>query len=212
MKIPLRIGLTGGIGSGKSTACKIFEDLGVPVIDADTIAHELVKSHQPTFKMIIDAFGTDYLGQDGEIDRNKLRTAVFDDETIKKELESILHPIVFEEIEHRISSVKAPYCIICIPLLIETNSIDKVDRVLAIDIPKNLQISRASQRDNVTSSDIEKIAKTQVAGEIRLTYADDILHNDQDIESLRAQIYKLHKHYLALVADSTVSQEKVTGN
>lgn len=208
MKTPLRIGLTGGIGSGKSTACKIFGDLGVPVIDADTIAHELVKPHQPAFKKIIDAFGTDFLNQDGELDRKKLRTVIFNDATTKKVLESILHPFVFEEIEHRIASIKTPYCIICIPLLIETNAMDKVDRILVINIPKKLQISRASQRDNVTSSDVKKIFKTQVASEIRLTNADDVLHNDQDIEFLRAQINKLHKHYLELVEDRITSQEK----
>ena len=186
--------------------------MGIPVIDADNIAHELVKPHQPAFKIIIDTLGTDYLNQNGELDRKKLRTAVFDDETTKKKLESILHPIVFEEIDRRVALIKAPYCIICIPLLIETNAMDKVDRVLVIDVPENLQISRASQRDNVTSSDIEKIAKTQIAGEIRLTNADDILHNDQDIESLRKQINNLHKHYMKLAADRITGSVQVIGH
>jgi len=212
MKSPLRIGLTGGIGSGKSTACKIFEDLDVPVIDADKIAHELVRPDQPAFKKIIDTLGTDYLTQEGELDRNRLRSAVFDDVTTKKELESILHPMVFEEIEHRVASIKAPYCIICIPLLIETNAMNKVDRVLAIEIPEELQISRASQRDNVPFSDIENIARTQITGEIRLTNADDILHNDQDIEFLREQITNLHKQYMKLATDRIASQVQVIGN
>ncbi len=212
MNLPLRIGLTGGIGSGKSTACKIFEDLGVPVIDADKIAHELVTPHKPTLKKIIDTLGTDFLNKDGELDRKKLRAAIFDDVKTKKTLEAILHPIILEDIEHKITSIQAPYCIICIPLLIEANAMSTVDRVLVVDAPSRLQISRASQRDNVAYSEIEKIANTQISNETRLTNADDILHNDQDIEYLRGQIKSLHKHYLKLAADRLANPVKELGN
>ena len=131
----LRIGLTGGIGSGKTTVSDMFIKLDVPVIDADKISHQVAQSGQPAYDAIVDEFGPDIIGEDGELRRDYLRTFVFNEETQRKRLEAIIHPLVHNEIEKKINCVKYPYCIISIPLLFETGLQNIVDRILVIDIP-----------------------------------------------------------------------------
>ncbi len=205
MKTPLRVGLTGGIGSGKSTVCKIFEDLGVKIIDADQIAHDLVLPDQPALEKIIDILGTEYLDKDGQLDRKQLRNLVFNDKDKKKQIENILHPLVYSEIESQVSSINHPYCIICIPLLVETNALDKVDRILIIDIPEQLQISRASQRDKTEHMEIKNIIKNQITRKTRLGVADDIIINDHDQAYLYKQVEKLHERYMQMSTDNIAS-------
>lgn len=195
----LRIGLTGGIGSGKSTACRIFSDLGVPVIDADQIAHGISAKGQPAYQAIILAFGQEVIRSDGELDRSKIREIIFDDDTARLKLEGILHPLIYNEIDKQISRVDHGYCIICIPLLIETGATDKVDRILVIDAPVEQQIKRASARDGMDQNTITKIINTQVTRNERLRIADDIISNDGDIETLKKQIVDLDDKYKSML-------------
>lgn len=195
----LRIGLTGGIGSGKSTACRIFSDLGVPVIDADQIAHKLTAKGQPAYQAILLAFGHEVIRSDGELDRNKIREIIFNDDTARLKLEGILHPLIYNEIDKQISRIDQGYCIICIPLLIETGATDKVNRILVIDASVEQQIKRASARDGMDQNTITKIINTQVPRNERLKIADDIINNDGDMESLKKQIVDLDGIYKSML-------------
>lgn len=194
----LKIGLTGGIGSGKSTVCEYFNKLGVPVIDADKIAYELVQPDKPAYIKIIELLGKQYIKDDGKLDRKKIRDYVFSDTGIKKQLEEIIHPLVFEEIEKNIALLDYPYCIICIPLLVETNSQNTVDRILVVDIPEEIQLDRASTRDDTEKSEIIKIINSQEKRSKRLEVADEIIKNDGNKEKLREQVADLHKIYMKL--------------
>ena len=201
MQPVLRVGLTGGIGSGKSTVCRIFSNIDVPVIDADEIARELTSPAQPALQLIIEAFGARVLTDSKELNRPYLRELIFNDVTARTKLENILHPLIYKEIESRIKLLDHPYCIICIPLLIEKHARDKVDRVLVIDAPEEQQILRACKRDLVDRKDILRIMQTQTTRARRLAEADDIIHNDGDMTSLHRQIIKLHATYNKMAED-----------
>lgn len=194
----LRIGLTGGIGSGKSTACEIFSELKVPVIDADVIAVKAVKPGMPALQSIIDEFGVKIITKDGYLNRKELRDRIFKNESDRRKLESILHPVIYKEIARQTKSINSAYCIISIPLLLETGTSDIIDRILVIDIPKELQLSRASARDNASLKNIETIIHSQISRDDRLAAADDIINNEGDIENLRKQIYDLHEFYKSI--------------
>lgn len=191
----LKIGLTGGIGSGKSTACEIFSELGVPVIDADVIAHELVKPGMPAFNEMTKIFGTEIISSDGTLDRKIIRDKVFANETDRKKLENILHPAVYEEISVQVKNINSKYCIISIPLLLETNASKTVDRILVIDVPRELQLERASNRDRTNKSDIDAIIDSQISRKDRLSAANDIVDNKGNINDLRKKICDLHEFY-----------------
>lgn len=201
MKNILRIGLTGGIGSGKSTACRIFSELGVPVIDADQIAHDLVKKGNSAYTLVINTFGNDIINNDGEINRPGLREIIFNNEKSRKKLESILHPMVYAEIEKQVSRLQTPYCILCIPLLIETNSTNKVDRVLVIDASEKIRLNRAHYRDGDTKNTITKIIQAQSSRDTRLKAADDIINNNGDLDELRKNILLLDNKYKKLASE-----------
>ena len=194
----LKIGLTGGIGSGKSTACEIFSEFGIPVIDADIIAHSLVKRGMPALQAIISEFGEEIVTRDGCLDRKKLRNQIFTNETDRKKLENILHPAIYNEIAHETEGIRSKYCIIALPLLLETDASKIIDRILIIDAPRELQLSRASIRDNVSTSAIEAIMRSQISSNDRLAAADDIVNNDGDIDNLRRQICDLHRFYSSI--------------
>jgi dephospho-CoA kinase len=191
----LKIGLTGGIGSGKSTACDIFSELGVPVIDADVIAHELVKPGMSAFNEIKKIFGTEIISSDGTLVRKIIRDKVFANEIDRKKLENILHPAVYEEISIQVKNINSKYCIISIPLLLETNASKTVDRILVIDVPRELQLERASNRDKTNKSDIDAIIDSQISRKDRLSAANDIVDNKGNINDLRKKICDLHKFY-----------------
>lgn len=191
----LKIGLTGGIGSGKSTVCKIFSEFGVPVIDADIIAHSLVRPGMPALEEIAKTFGKELISNDGTLDRKKIRDLIFTNETERKKLEDILHPAVYKEISVQVENINSKYCIISIPLLIETDASDTVDRILVIDVPRELQLQRASNRDKTNKNIIESIIDSQISREDRLAAADDIVNNDGNIENLHRQISGLHEYY-----------------
>jgi dephospho-CoA kinase len=196
----LKIGLTGGIGCGKSTVARLFAELGVPVIDADQIAHQLVEKGEPALSEIIKAFGPDLLTEDGSLNRNYLKNLIFTDNRKKQNLEAILHPLIYASIQLATKKLSAPYCIICIPLLIETNKTDSVDRILVVDCPIETQIVRVRSRDQLSEEKIQAIIANQVSRAFRISKADDILDNSEIEYGLAESVKKLHNLYLSLSA------------
>jgi dephospho-CoA kinase len=193
------VGLTGGIGSGKSTVSEIFHDQGIQVIDADTIARDLVIPDTPCFKAIVEHFGEDVLETNGTLNRAYLRELIFNDDSQKKWLESLLHPAIREEIDRQISESKSAYIILSVPLLIESDQYDFVDRVLVIDVPEKTQLERIKARDASSEKLIREIMASQVSRERRLAVADDTLDNSGSQDTLRQQVLLLHEHYLQIV-------------
>jgi len=195
----LRIGLTGGIGSGKSTVADAFANYGVPVIDADLIAHELVEHSLPALESIVEAFGVNILDKNGHLKRDKLRELVLADEGKRKKLESILHPEIRHEIEDRINKIHAAYCILVIPLLIETRQTDMVDKILVVDVSKNSQIERVKNRGKLSEDEILSILDIQCSREERLKVADEVITNEGTFEDLALQVTHLHERFQQLV-------------
>lgn len=191
----LIIGLTGGIGSGKSAVSKLFSELGVPVIDTDIISRQVVEPGQPALRQISQAFGNEILSANGELDRAKLKNIVFAEPTKRKQLEAILHPIIKNKMLRQASLLDTAYCIFAIPLLIEANQTDLVDRILVIDAPEALRRQRIKQRDQLDDEKINKIFAAQLSRQTRLDYADDIIHNDSDLHQLRTQVIDLSRRY-----------------
>lgn len=196
----LKVGLTGGIGCGKSTVAKIFADLNVPVLDADDIAHRLVEKGQPALAQIQQAFGPDILNPDGSLDRKNLRDRVFSDLKQKQKLESILHPLIYKALQAELEQLTTAYCIISIPLLFETGMTHFVDRVLVIDCPVETQIERVKVRDNLTIERIQSIIDSQVSRAFRKAQADDLIDNSDTDYRLAEQVKKLHNLYLSISA------------
>lgn len=192
----LKIGLTGGIGSGKTTASEHFAELGAEVIDTDLLSRELVEPGQPALAEIVAVFGTQVLTRDGRLDRLRLRDQVFDDPAARRRLEDILHPRIRAAMLARAGQSNAPYVVFVIPLLFETGQQALVDRVLLIDAPEHLQRARAAARDTLDEADIARIMQAQTDRATRLRNADDIIRNDGDIEDLRAAVEELHRKYL----------------
>jgi dephospho-CoA kinase len=196
----LKIGLTGGIGCGKTTVAKIFEQLKTPVIDADEIAHRLVAVGQPALARIKHEYGADVLNPDGSLNRQKLRDLIFSDYKQKQKLESILHPLVYQAIHSEVERLNTPYCIICIPLLFETNMAHLVDRVLVVDCSVETQIERLRKRDNMSIERIQSIIDSQVSRDFRKANANDLLDNSKTDNRLAEEVKKLHNFYLSLSA------------
>jgi dephospho-CoA kinase len=194
----LKVGLTGGIGCGKSTVARIFSQLQIPVIDADEIAHRLVAIGQPALAQIRQEFGADILSPDGTLNRRKLRDLIFSDPNHKQKLESILHPLVYQAIQADLKLLNAPYCIISIPLLFETNMSHFVDRILVIDCAVETQIERVRSRDNLTAERIQTIIDSQVSRDFRIKQADDLIDNSGTDDKLAERVKKLHNLYLSL--------------
>ena len=194
----LTIALTGGIGSGKTSIASIFKSLGVPIIDSDTISKEIILPGKPCFKDIVNEFGEEILTNKGTIDRYKLRDIIFNNDKARIKLENIIHPVVFKNIDTEISLINYPYCLVIIPLLIETKSTEKFDRILVIDALESLQFERIVKRDDISPILIKKIIKTQAKRKERLRYANDIIVNNDTIMNLNKSINTLHKKYLGL--------------
>ena len=193
------IGVTGGIGSGKSAAGIEFEKLGITVIDADEIAQKASLKNSKAYKEIVEYFGASILDNSQNIDRRKLRNIVFNNDEQKKKLEQILHPAIREDISFAISNSKSPYTIIMVPLIYETNSKDNYNRILVIDCDEDIQISRAVTRDGASEEDIKKIINSQATKKERLSIADDVISNNSSIEKLSEKVLHLHKNYLELI-------------
>lgn len=194
----LKIGLTGGIGCGKSTVTALFKHRNVPVLDADDIARQVVAVGQPALKLIQQTFGTDSLNADGSLNRDFIRELVFTYQEQKKKLEAIIHPLVYQTIQADLALLTAPYCILSIPLLFEVNRADFVDRVLVIDCPVATQIERVQKRDNLSPERVQSIIDSQVSRAFRLAHAEDVIDNTQSNAELAQQVEKLHNLYLSL--------------
>ncbi len=192
---PLRVGLTGGVGSGKSTVASHFEALGVPVIDADIVARQVVAPGQPALVDIAAYFGEEVL-KEGQLDRALLRRKIFSDDHQRRWLEGLLHPLIYKAIEQQIASLSAPYVLIVVPLLLEAGWQNLVDRVLVVDVDPKLQIQRVVGRDQLESSAVEKMLKAQIIREPRLLAADDVLDNSGSPDDLPEKVLKLHQSYL----------------
>lgn len=194
----LRIGLTGGIGSGKSAVAGYFANLGVPVIEADAIARELVMPGTPALARIVEIFGPDIITGSGVLDRVRLRSLIFSDAAQRARLEAILHPLIRDEMEARIEKLSGPYCVLSIPLLLETGQAQRVDRVLVVDTPHYLQYRRVMARDGIKAMEVAAILRAQIDFRKRLRRADDVITNDRDLPHLQWQVERLHPYYQKL--------------
>ena len=203
----LIIGLTGGIGSGKSTVAGYFAQHGVPVIDADRLARELVVPGSSAADEIAAVFGSNMLLPDGSLDRPRLRRLVFADPSERRRLEAILHPRIYAEMRRRTRVLRAPYCIWVIPLLVETAETALVDRVLVVDAPETQQEERVLAREGMDMETLKAILSSQASRAERLRAADDVIVNNADLVHLQRQVTALHHRYLAL-ADTAASRGK----
>jgi len=199
----LKVGLTGGIGSGKTAVSNLFHDLGIHIIDTDLIAHELVNNDRSVLKKIVAAFGTGIIDQHGKVERKKLAHLIFNNKENKQLLENILHPEIRDEVNRQLrnfSSYMPPpqYIIIVIPLLLETDFRGFVDRILVVISDEKLRIERVTQRDNRSVDEIQSIIACQVSDEKRLSAADDIIENNKDISALKSSVQQLHDEYMRL--------------
>ena len=197
MNETFKIGLTGGIASGKTTVCDLFKELSVEIIDADVISHELSKKGGAAFEEIIEAFEDEIIGDDGELDRKKLRSIVFNDNTKKKILERIIHPKVLLSINEKIKASQSDYLIISVPLMIETGMNAMMDRVLLIDCNVETQIERIIQRDQTSREEAIKIIESQASIESKRELSDDriINNNETSIEELRLKVKEMNDFY-----------------
>jgi dephospho-CoA kinase len=192
------LGLTGGIGSGKSAAAQHFIDLGVHTVDADHAARWVVEPDQPALAQIVVHFGAGILQADGQLDRGALRTQIFQNPEERRWLEALLHPLIRQEIISNLAKAQSPYAILVSPLLVESGQHLLTQRVLVIDTPEQLQLERTMQRDQVNEAQVQAILKAQASREERLRHADDVLLNDRDINWLQAEVERLHRFYLTL--------------
>ncbi len=198
----LRIGLTGGIGSGKSEVSRLFAEHAAPIIDTDVIARELVRPGQPALEEIVSAFGQGVLDARGQLDRAALRERVFSDPAQRRRLEAILHPRIRRRALELAAGANAPYCVLVIPLLAETGNDYPLDRVLVVDAPEDLQLQRVQARDDLTPAQTRAILDSQAGREQRLAIADDVIVNDGGLERLREAVSALDRHYRELAAAS----------
>ncbi len=193
------IGLTGGIGSGKSAAAELFKDIGVDLIDADDLARDSLNINSEGYKLFIEQFGDKYLDRNNNINRELIRKLIFNDPVAKLKLENIIHPIVRSGIQAFITDSKSDYCIIVVPLIFETNSSTLYDRILVIDCDVEIQILRTSKRDNQAKSDIQNIVNKQATREQRLSIADEVILNNGSLDLLKSEVLKMHNKYMEIV-------------
>lgn len=195
---PWTLGLTGGIGSGKSAAAQHFVDLGVDLIDADHAARWVVEPGRPALASIAEHFGARVLLADGQLNRAALRQLIFELPEERRWLEALLHPLIAEEIRSHLAKAQSPYAILVSPLLIESGQHSMTQRILVIDAPQSLQIQRTLQRDGISEQQVQAILQAQATREERLRHANDVLVNDQDLAGLRGEVERLHHFYLTL--------------
>ena len=191
----LIIGLTGGIGSGKTAASDYFQQLGIDVVDADIVSRQVVEPGTPALDEINQHFGGDLLLADKSLDRAKLRSIIFQDPQAKQWLEQLLHPIIATTIQQQLQASRSPYSILVSPLLFETQQHELTHRNLLIDCPEDIQVQRATQRDNNSEEEIKRIIAQQTSRQVRQQKADDIIINDTDLSSLYKKIDDLHSKY-----------------
>ena len=197
-----RVGLTGGIASGKTTVAALFTDLGAGLVDTDRVAREVVAAGEPGLEAIVEAFGADILLDSGDLNRSALRAIVFGDPDERRKLEALLHPLIRARTLAQLETLEAPYAVVVVPLLVETDFAQFVDRVLVVDCPRELQLERLVRRDQISAADAEAILAAQVDRETRSAHADDILDGSQSLPMTRERVGILHTDYLRRAADS----------
>jgi dephospho-CoA kinase len=197
MRGGFRIGLTGGIACGKTTVANLFAALGVPIIDTDILAREVVAPGSPLLAQIAAHFGASVLAADGSLDRRELRSRVFADAAERQWLEQLTHPAIRALTDERCDAAVGPYCMVAIPLLVETGAVDRFARVLVVDCEPALQLARLVARDGTTRAEAEQMLAAQAPRAARLAVADDLIANNGDIAPLRDQVEKLHRQYVA---------------
>jgi len=194
----LVIGLTGGIGSGKSAASAQFAELGITVVDADVVARQVVEPGSQALKQIGAHFGSSVITGDGALDRRALRTRVFSEPKEKQWLENLLHPLIRDEIRRQLAASASAYTLLVSPLLLETGQHEMSDRILVVDVPEALQLSRTALRDSTSESEVAAIMAAQMKRDERLSRADDIIVNDSNLEHLHSEVLRLHEKYSEL--------------
>jgi len=194
----LKVGLTGGVASGKSTVTELFSQYNIAIIDADIIAKELVAPDQDAFKEIVQTFGKTVVGFDGSLNRQNLRKLIFSDPIAKQKLENILHPRIRQQLLQQSQDCTTIYCILAIPLLVEANMTDIVDRIVVTDIDPALQLSRLCQRDNISEKEALNMINSQCNRQHRMTISDDVIVNNGSLDSLKQRVDELHHYYLTL--------------
>ena len=192
------VGLTGGIGSGKTTISDLFAELGVDVIDTDEISRALTGKAQPAVAQISEQFGPDVGAGDGSLNRDRMREIAFSDPEARKKLQGILHPLIRAEVQRRLAASANLYALVVVPLLVESRGYDFADRVLVIDCSEEQQIERVMHRSGLSRDQVKAIMATQASRSERLAAADDVINNDGEIADLRSQVEKLHRQYLSL--------------
>ena len=197
MRGSFRIGLTGGIACGKTTVANLFAALGVPIVDTDLLAREVVAAGSPLLAQIAGHFGPALIQQDGSLDRRELRSRVFGDPKERLWLEQLTHPAIRALTDERCDAADGPYVIVAIPLLVETGGEARFHRVLVVDCEPELQLARLTARDGTTREEALRMLAAQAPREARLAVADDVIRNDGDITQLRDQVEKLHRQYVA---------------
>lgn len=196
--MPFQVALTGGIASGKSLVSDEFSRLGVPVIDTDVIAHQIVEPGQPALKEIAEAFGDSIIGEDGRLKRRELRNLIFADANAKSKLEAILHPKIRQRVSEEVNQINYPYCILVIPLLAESGGYKGANRVLLVDVDPKVQIARLMARDDTSLQQATSALASQASREQRLSIADDVLDNSASPEDALKKVAQLHQKYLQL--------------
>jgi dephospho-CoA kinase len=201
----LRIGLTGGIASGKSTVARRFTELGVPVVDADLAAREVVAPGTPGLAKVIEQFGPGVVAENGELDRRALRQLVFSDPSSRQDLEAILHPLIRAAMERSAETGVGPYIVMAIPLLVESALVEsstrgRVDRILVVDVDETVQLQRVQARDGGSLDQARAILASQASRAARLAAADDVISNCGTVTDLRQAVDRLHEKYLRLAA------------
>ena len=205
----LRIGLTGGIASGKTTIANMFADLGVDIVDTDVIARQVVEPGSDGLAEVVQCFGKEVLANDGSLDRRALRRIVFADDARRLELEAILHPRIRDEAARQSQqSTSDGYHIVVVPLLTESPMRNEMDRVLVVDCSEETQLNRLLARDAETRQQAKRILAAQASRDERLSIADDVILNDGDIDDARRQVRAMHRHYLSLAGDSEKNRAK----
>ena len=191
------VGLTGGIGSGKTAVSDLFQGLGITIVDADIASRVVVEKGREELNKIADHFGKDILTSNGELDRAKLREVIFKSKEEKVWLESLLHPAIASQIQKELDSSKSPYTILVSPLLLETDQKNFCSTVLVVDVPVEIQIERTSKRDNVSEEQIKSIIASQIDRDSRLELADEVILNDSSIQNLESKVQELHNKFLS---------------
>ena len=191
------IGLTGGIGSGKTAVSDAFQDLGITIVDADLASRIVVQKGKPSLKKIAEHFGNDILNENTELDRAKLREIIFNSDEEKNWLESLLHPAIANQIQDELKASSSPYTILVSPLLLETNQKEYCSKVLVVDVPVELQVERTLKRDQVSERQVKSIIKAQISRKNRLEFADEVIINDGSLEELHSTVMKFHQKFIA---------------